>query len=64
MAKKEPEIQSQILISLYDNMDVTISYSQELTLNERIVVLTQALNHEMEVYKNMVKLDENHNLMM
>lgn len=64
MAKKYPKIVKEILISLDENGDVTISYSQDTTLNERITMLTQAFTHEFEVYQNMTKLDEEHHLMM
>ncbi|MBR2240965.1 MAG: hypothetical protein IJ890_06270 [Clostridia bacterium] len=64
MNKKEPKIQAEIVISLYDDMFVEISYSQDLTLNERIALITQALQQELEIYNNMTKLDENKHLSM
>ena len=64
MNKKEPKIQAEIVISLYDDMFVEISYSQDLTLNERIALITQALQQELEIYQNMTKLDENKHLSM
>ncbi len=64
MNKKKPKIQAEIVISLYDDMFVEISYSQDLTLNERIALITQALQQELEIYQNMTKLDENKHLSM
>ena len=64
MSKKEPEITGEIVISLYDDGYVDLSYSQTLTLDERIALLTQALKGEMETYAVMTRRDDQNRLTM
>lgn len=64
MSKKEPKIIGEVIISLYDDGYVDLSYSQTLTLDERIALLTQALKDEMETYAVMIRRDEQNRLTM
>ncbi|MBR1654464.1 MAG: hypothetical protein IJ690_05925 [Clostridia bacterium] len=64
MSKKEPEIIGEIVISLYDDGYVDLSYPQTLTLDERIALLTQALKDEMETYAIMTRRDNQNRLTM
>ncbi len=60
--KKKPEVIAQITLTMYDNGDVEIDYPQNVCLNDRIILLTQVLQHQMSIYKAMTTLDHNRNL--
>ena len=62
MAKKETKPKAEINILIYDNNDIEFFYSNHLTLDERISVLLQVLQHEMEIYSSLNQLDDNQNL--
>ncbi|MBR2588513.1 MAG: hypothetical protein IKD77_04835 [Bacilli bacterium] len=61
---KKPEVVAQLTLTMYDNGDVEIDYPQDLCLNDRIILLTQALQHQTAIYRAMTTLDHNRNWRM
>ncbi len=64
MNKEENNISAEMIISINGNGDIELSYSGDLSLNERISILTQTLQHEVDLYVKLCQLDENRNLIM
>ena len=64
MNNEENNISAEMIISINGNGDIELSYSGDLSLNERISILTQTLQHEVDLYVKLCQLDENRNLIM